>query len=272
MKYKTLSNPSAKLSAELSNLNRNWFDTKIANDILAPSSRNAVKKLLFDMVQRGLILRIKDGVYYIIPYDYDPQTYMPDWHLLAEPLTGGNHYIGYYSAMQIHNLTTQPSLVEQIVVDKPIRPTKVEVKNAKLQFIYHSEKHFFGYEKVWIDGFNKVFCSDLEKTFVDSLFQPHYSGGVVEIGKALYFTQKKIDFEKLIGYVDKFSSIAVLKRLGYLLELFEIENPIIESLQSRMTKSVVPLDTSLPKQGKISSRWGILQNADIETIKTSIYS
>ena len=39
---------------------------------------------------------------------------MPDWHLLTEPLACGEHYIGYYSALQIHNLITQPSLKEQI--------------------------------------------------------------------------------------------------------------------------------------------------------------
>jgi hypothetical protein len=34
--------------------------------------------------------------------------------LLAEPLVGQNFYIGYYSALQIHQLITQPSLKEQI--------------------------------------------------------------------------------------------------------------------------------------------------------------
>ena len=57
------------------------------------------------MVKRGLLMRLKKGLYYLIPYEQDPQSFMPDWHLLAQPLTKGTqHYIGYYSALQIHNL------------------------------------------------------------------------------------------------------------------------------------------------------------------------
>ena len=44
---------------------------------------------------------------------------MPGGHLLAEPLSGGGrYYIGYYSALQIHGLITQPSLKEQVVREK----------------------------------------------------------------------------------------------------------------------------------------------------------
>jgi hypothetical protein len=43
---------------------------------------------------------------------------MADWHLIAEHLVNNaKHYIGYYSALQIHNLITQPSLKEQIEKD-----------------------------------------------------------------------------------------------------------------------------------------------------------
>ncbi|MFV0469125.1 MAG: hypothetical protein ACK5MK_09400 [Dysgonomonas sp.] len=114
------------------------------------------------MVNEGLLLRVKDGVFYIIPYEQDSLNYIPDWHLLAEPSAGKHYYIGYYSALQIHNLITQPSIKEQIVVDRQIKPSIVEIKGTKFQFIYHNPKHFFGYKKTWIDSFNKVLCSDLE--------------------------------------------------------------------------------------------------------------
>ena len=56
-------------------------------------------------------MRVKDGIYYIIPFEKDPESFMPDWHLLAEYLVKGTEfYIGYYSALQIHGLIIQPSL------------------------------------------------------------------------------------------------------------------------------------------------------------------
>ena len=143
--------------------------------------------------------------------------------LLAEYLvSGADHYIGYYSALQIHNLITQPSLKEQIVVSKQIRPSEIKIKNVPFQFIYHNEKHFFGAKKIWIDSFNKVSCSDLEKTFIDCLFKPDYAGGIVEIARAIYASRDKIKFDKLLDYAIKFDSQAVVKRLGFLLEMLGI--------------------------------------------------
>lgn len=76
-----------------------------------------------------------------------------------------------------------------------------------------------------------------------------------------------MDYEKLLEYTIKFDSQAVLKRLGYILELFEIETEIIQELQKIKTASYIVLDTELPKTGKRNSRWSIQQNLDTETIK-----
>lgn len=88
-----------------------------------------VRELLSDMTKSGLLMRLKEGIYHIIPYESDPTSFMPDWHLIAEHLVNdANHYIGYYSALQIHNLITQPSMKEQIVVSRQIRPTVIKNK------------------------------------------------------------------------------------------------------------------------------------------------
>jgi len=68
---------------------------------------------LGNMAKRGLLMRVKEGLYYVIPFEQDSETFMPDWHLLSQYLVGdAEYYIGYFSALQIHNLTTQPHLKE----------------------------------------------------------------------------------------------------------------------------------------------------------------
>ncbi len=218
-------------------------------------------------------MRLKKGVYYVIPYEQDAESFMPDWHLIAEYLVKDiKHYIGYYSALQIHNLITQPSLKEQIIVSKQIRPSMIKIKKIPFQFIYHNKNHFFGAKKFWIDNFHKVLCSDLEKTIIDCLFKPDYAGGIVEIARAIYTSRDKIKFDKLLQYAQKFKSQAVIKRLGYLLEILEIECNIIDDLQKAKTASFVLLDTELPKTGKMISRWSIQLNLETETIKSAIYT
>lgn len=273
MKNKYISTQSNKLLTYFHQIDRNCFDYADAEKALPNSSESALKELLSDMVKRGLLMRLKNGLYYVIPYEQEADAFMPDWHLLADKLTKGTeHYIGYYSALQIHNLITQPSLKEQIVVAKQIRPSTLKIKDVTFQFIYHNEHHFFGSKKMWIDSFNKVNCSDLEKTFIDCLFKPDYAGGIVEIARAIDASKDKINYDRLLDYTQRFKSQAVIKRLGFLLEILEIKTDITKQLLKAKTTSYVLLDTELPKSGKIISRWSIQQNLETETIKSAIYT
>ena len=273
MRNKYISKQSNEILTFFNEQDKHCFDYELAKKALPKSNDSALRELLSDMTRRGLLMRVKRGLYYVIPYEQDAETFMPDWHLLAEYLVQkANHYIGYYSALQIHNLITQPSLKEQIVVSQQIRPSTIKIKDVPFQFVYHNEKHFFGTKKIWIDNFNKVVCSDLEKTFIDCLFKPDYAGGIVEIARAIYISRDKIKYNVLLDYAKKFNSQAVLKRLGFILEILQIETSIIEDLQKSKTNSVVLLDTELPKSGKIKTKWSIQQNIEIETIKTAIYT
>ncbi len=273
MRNKFISRQSNKILTYFNEQGRYCFDYEQAKKALPNSKDSALRELLRDMTRRGLLMRVKRGLYHIIPYEQNPETFMPDWHLLAEYLVSdADYYIGYYSALQIHNLITQPSLKEQIVVSKQIRPAEINVKDIPFQFIYHNEQHFFGAKKIWVDSFNKVLCSDLEKTIIDCLFRPDYSGGIVEIARAIYASREKIKYDTLLNYSIKFNSQAVIKRLGFLLELLEVNTDIVNKLQKIKTKSVVLLDTELPKSGKIKTKWSVQQNIETETIKTAIYT
>ena len=273
MKHKYISKQSNELLLYFNEQNKPCFKFEEALKALPQSNRFAVIELLSDMTRRGLLMRLKEGIYYIIPYEEKSETFMPDWHLIAEYLVGdADYYIGYYSALQIHNLITQPSLKEQIVVSKQVRPSSIKIKNVPFQFIYHNPAHFFGAKKIWIDNFNKVLCSDLEKTIIDCLFKPDYAGGIVEVAKAINQTKSKIKFDILLDYVKKFKSQAVIKRLGFLLEILEIKTDIIDELLKLKSMSYVLLDTSLPKSGKMISRWSIQQNLETQTIKSAIHT
>jgi len=156
MRYKYISKQSNELLSYFNEKDKKCFNYSQASEALPQSSESAIKQLLSDMTKRGLLMRLKKGLYYVIPYEQEAKTFMPDWHLIAEYLVkDAEHYIGYYSALQIHNLITQPSLKEQIVVSKQIRPSSMKIKEVPFQFIYHNEKHFFGSKKKWIDSFSR---------------------------------------------------------------------------------------------------------------------
>ena len=267
---KHISYRSAQLLSALNNQNKSFFTIKEAQEILHESAEEAVRRLLIYMAQRELLLRIKDGLYHVVPYENNIEEYFPNWHLTAEAIVHPkNYYIGFYSALDIHGLITQPSLTEQVVTDKQMIPKYQIVKKVKFEFITFNKNKFFGYERTWIDDFNKVNCSDIEKTLIDCLYKPNYAGGISEITKAIFKCREKIKPDKIINYLEKFDAQVVYKRMGFLLQHLQILPELTKEIQTKLTDSYTLIDPSLPKKGKHHSAWKIVDNIDIEsTLKT----
>jgi len=243
---------------------------KELNDISSSYLNNTLTR----MVQNNMLIRLTKGLYYIVPLEHSSNKYIPDWHLVAKYLMRNkNYYIGYYSALQIHKLITQPSLTEIVVTDIQVKPSKIEIQGVRFQFIYHNKNRFWGYKNIWIDDYNKVKCSDLEKTLVDSFINPHYSNGIVEIAKAVYETRNKINMNKLTDYFTMAKNKVAARRYVFICDLLEISSTYHESLlQNNLSGSYLRLDTSAPDEGKISTRYELKINRDINTIKEAIYT
>jgi predicted transcriptional regulator of viral defense system len=233
-----------------------------------------LSKILAGMVEKGMLIKLNRDLYHIVPTNLDANSYIPDWHLVAKYLMKGKrYYIGYYSAMQIHGLITQPSLTEIIVTDLQIKPSVKKIQGTKFQFVYHTKERFFGYENVWINQNEKVSASDLEKTLVDAVTRPHLCGGLVEIGKAIHESKGKVDEQRLIDYFTRNNNYAAKKRYLFLIDLLGMEWTSYHEGMLKNTGTSYPLlDTSGPDQGRKDSRFGLKINIDTETIKNSIYT
>lgn len=267
---KHISYRSSELLNSLLKNDKLFFTPDEAMEILNNSNPAAVRRLLSDMAKRGLLLRIKDGVYNIIPYEKDAGNYLPNWHLTAEAIVQpGKYYIGFYSALDIHGLITQPALTEQVVTEKQIVPKFRILKKVKFEFITMGTR-FFGYNKTWIDDFNKVYCSDIEKTIIDCLYMPGSANGITEIIKAISKISGKINPEKLLSYLNKFNSQAVYKRLGFILQNLGELKDLREEVIKHVGNSYTLLDTSFPPKGKYNSQWKIIDNIEIDSALKSI--
>ena len=268
---KSISYRSVELINALIIQKKDFFTLKNAAEILHGKDNTTVRRLLTDMTKRGLIMRIKEGLYHRIPYEQNPDQYFPNWHLTASAmLQSKDFYIGFYSALDIYGLITQPSLVEQVVTREQIKPKTQLVKNIRFEFIKLSKHHFFGYKNQWIDDFHKVNCSDLEKTFLDCLFIPNYAGGIAEITKALYKSREKLQSNIFKDYLKKYNTQAVYKRLGFLLDQLGMFLKLQDFIKGMISSSYTPLDPSLPKLGYYSSKWSIIDNLDIKSVIDSI--
>jgi len=268
---KTISYRSSELLLGLTSRKKEFFTLQEAADILSGQDNATVRKLLSDMTKREVIMRIKDGLYHRIPYEQQADQYIPNWHLTAEAMVQPKeYYIGFYSALAIHGLITQPSMVEQVVMHEQVKPKIQKVKNVRFEFITLSKKRFFGYKKHWIDDFHKVNCSDLEKTFLDCLYKPSYAGGITEITKALYKSREKLQPTKFQEYLEGFNTQAVYKRLGFILDQLDLLQELQHFIAKKISSSYTPLDPSLDKHGKYYPGWGIIENVSFDTVLDSI--
>lgn len=273
IKYKNISSKSSKLIRGLYSEGKEFFNVSDAANILKDNSIGSVGELINSMIRRGLVMRISAGLYNLIPYELEPDRYFPNWHLTGKELVRNKeYYIGFYSAMDIHGLVTQPSMTEQVVTNKQITPNHKIIKNVKFEFIFLNKKHFFGFSDTWIDNFNKVKCSDPEKTIIDCLYRPQYASGIGEIVKAIYKMKDKLDQDKMICYLESFGSQSVNKRFGFILHRLDIFYSLRKYLEAVITEFYTPLDPSLPKTGKHHSKWKVQDNAGIDEIMDSIES
>jgi predicted transcriptional regulator of viral defense system len=271
MKHKTISYRSSELLKSLLDKNKSFFTILEASKILGMENSSTIRELLRSMNERGLILRIKEGLYHVIPYEKESESYFPNWHLTAEALVGKKeYYLGFYTALDIQGLITQPSLVEQIVVKDRVAPKNYKIKEVRFETITFNNEHFFGYEKTWIDDFNKVNCSDLEKTIIDCLYKPNYANGIPEIIKAIYRGREKINSDKVIKYLEKFNAQVVYKRLGFILKQLDILQAITDEIRFKLSNAYTLLNPSLPKEGKHYSEWRIIDNIDIKSALKSL--
>jgi len=257
-----------------SGADQDFFSFQDVLTAYADASKVYLSRVLAGMVEKGMLIKLTRNLYHIVPQSADPNNYFPDWHLVAKSLMKGRqYYIGYYSAMQVHGLITQPSLNEIIVTNLQVKPAIKKIRGIEFRFVYHTGARFFGFRNTWIDRHNRVMVSDLEKTFIDALTRPHLSGGLVEIGKALYETKGKIDTRKFLDYLDRNNSEAAKKRYLFLVNLLGLPwTEHYNEILKQIGLSYPLLDTTWPDQGRKDSRFGLKINIDTDTLKKSLFT
>ena len=143
----------------------------------------------------------------------------------------------------------------------------VLVLGAEFQFIHTPKKFFFGVTDHWATKEEKVKVSDLEKTVIDGLRQPEYCGGLTEVAKGLWMRREDMNRDRLIGYAKKTAIGAVIRRLGFLMEIYQMgADEELEVLHKTLTDAYVRFDPLLPAEGKFLRRWRLQLNVSQEEL------
>ena len=265
-KLKTMGPQSARLVTTLHEQNKPLFRLKEVRQILQldhVASSNFVKKL----VERGIVTRLKPGLFILVPLEMGKESEYTGNPLIVarEIMNGTDYYLSHATALEIHGMVTQPQLVVYVTALKSHRPVKT--KGMEFQFIHTRKYLFFGLIDHWVTKQEKVKVSDPERTIVDGLKNPEYCGGLTEVAKGLWIRHHDINKTRLIRYAVQTGIGAVIRRLGFLFELYKIGTvEDREILRSQLSETYVRLDPLLPSEGKYLRKWRLQLNVSSEEL------
>ena len=259
---KTLGPQGARFVAELYERGKTLFahaDVREITSLQDKSARNFVASL----VQRGVVTRLKPGLFILVPFELGRERdYLGSPYVVARELAGGaDYFVSHASAMDLHRMVTQPQFVVYTTTKRAIRPRLVLA--TEFRFVRCKPEHLFGLTEHWVTKTEKVQVSDLERTIIDGLKRSEYCGGFTEVAKGFWMRRDDIDHGRLVDYALRLNVGAVIRRLGFLLETFEVDAPRdMERLQQRLTATYATLDPLLPDEGRFVARWRLRLNVD----------
>jgi len=265
---KTLGPRAAGLLTELHEKRRTIFSIRDVEEMtgLAPKSARSFAATL---VQRGIATRLKAGLFILVPFELGREReYLGNPYLVARGLAAGRPYfVSHASAMDLHGMVTQPQLVVYVTSPSAIRGRSI--LGSEFRFVRCKPEHLFGVVDHWVDKTERVVTSDLERTVIDGLKHPEYCGGFSEVAKGFWMRRRDVDVGRLVGYALRLDVGAVVRRLGFLLEVSGIDAPAdLGRLRARLTATYHLLDPTLPAEGKRLARWRIRVNVTPEEIET----
>lgn len=219
-----------------------------------------VKHLVSGLVRKKWVLPLKRGLYAFVPLDVGVRgadAFVVHNFVIASALVEP-YYIGFWSALNHYGLTEQIPRTTFVATTRPRHP--VEALDAEYVFIRLTDRKFFGWADVDIDGY-QVHVSDPEKTVADCLDHPEHCGGIEQIARAIFFNHEEFDMARVVDDARRMGNNTILKRLGYILQvtgLLERYAGLFEDF--RPSAGFGKLDPLSPRSGRHDTRWGLLAN------------
>jgi predicted transcriptional regulator of viral defense system len=267
MNKKTLGKESAALFTGLAGQGKLVFAIEDAQEVTEKNYQATVQSL-YRLTKAGWLVGLGSGKYAIVSPEAGSEVIPAANRLvIGRELVGDvPYYFSYDTALSLHNLITRP--VVDVIIATPRRLQTKQVLKIKYNFITSKQADIWGTEFAWVSQGERVVVSDPERTIIDGLARPDLVGGVSEVAAALKIGANLFDWEKLMAYGKRFGTQAVNKRLGFLLELFDLTaQSKLDDLREAIGPSYALLDPYLPDEGKHTSRWKLRINIDPDNLE-----
>jgi predicted transcriptional regulator of viral defense system len=230
-------------------------------------SRGHTNMLLHQLAAAGWVTRLKRGLYAV----NDTVTRLPRSHPFAiGTALVSPSAVSHWSALQHWGLTEQiPSAVTLSSPRRTFPPQNQAaasrqaawvVAGTAYEFVAIAAARFFGVTHEWISERDRVPVFDRERALLDAFHHFHVFGSLSVALQALEAHLGDIEVRRLVAYAGQLGVAAVVGRVGWALEQFDVEEEALEPLRRHVGKGDAPLDPARPARGRHHPTWRVIEN------------
>ena len=211
----------------------------------------------------GRVVRVRRGLYAVIPAGADAESYPVDLFLVAAKLTV-DAVLSYHTALEFHGRAY--SLQEHFTssASRPLSPLTFRshvFRGTKFpQALLRAGKEHFGVSIAEHTGM-ELRVTSLERTLVDVLDRPDLSGSWEEIWRSLESVEF-FDLDQVVEYVLLLGNATTVAKVGFFLdqhrEPLMLEDHHLRSLHDLRPRQPHYLDRAKRKSGRLVSEWNLV--------------
>lgn len=211
--------------------------------------------------RKGHIIRVRRGLYAIVPPGTAPEDCPVDPYLVAAK-SANNAVLAYHTALEV--LGKAHSVFERFFFQssKPLRPSTFRTYRFECtvfpKALREKHKELFATKTVERSGVD-VCVTSLERALVDLHDRPDLGGGWEEVWRSLESVEY-FDLDLVISYVDLLEKKTTAAKVGYYLQQHAsqlmVEDQHLEPLRRLRPKQ--PHYLQRGKSGKLVSDWNLV--------------
>ena len=231
------------------------------------SGKRTQEALLSYHIKAGNLVRIRRGLFAVMPPGASLESYVVDPYLIASKLVD-DAVISYHSALAFYGKSY--SITHQFCVLTHSRSANIFFRNDAFRFVLfpkslrEKKQELFGVKTI-VHRDCQLHVTGFERTLVDMLDRPELSGGWEEIWRSLESVEY-FDLDKVIEYALLLDNATTIALVGFYLEQHQKELRVKDS-------QLKQLEIHRPKQphyvdkrksaSKFNSRWNLIIPVEI---------
>jgi predicted transcriptional regulator of viral defense system len=227
------------------------------------ASEGYARLLAYRLVKKGWFERLRPGLFQLVPAERGREGVADTHPLTAGAVLVDPYFFSYGTACTQHGLTEQ-AFAEVYLACHERRRTET-IRGKRYVFVYVPEKQFYGFEETLVLG-QSVQMATLERALLDAIERPRYAGGIGEASRIAARAAPRISWDALLELLRKWSSSALVQRVGYFLDLHGAA-AVPSEVRASLLELVLPTSKiqlgsrrKWGTSGKLVRPWNVVEN------------